>query len=155
MVKRLLIVIMCLGLLGCAGVGLQFSHDSATILQSSAISTVGYLIVKNNPTYRAPMMEWYKTFQGASTLITVQTMFKEGLDKLASSVSKDPYLTMQIQNAMTLLEINVDGPQVEVDIEKYQGYVNAFMMGVLASPCLLYTSPSPRDRQRSRMPSSA
>ena len=27
--------------------------------------------------------------------------------------------------------------------------------GVMASPCLLYTSPSPRDRTRSRMPSSA
>ena len=26
---------------------------------------------------------------------------------------------------------------------------------VLANPCLLYTSPSPRDRTRSRMPSSA
>ena len=27
--------------------------------------------------------------------------------------------------------------------------------GMLANPCLLYTSPSPRDRTRSRMPSSA
>ena len=26
---------------------------------------------------------------------------------------------------------------------------------LLQSPCLLYTSPSPRDRQKSRMPSSA
>ena len=28
-------------------------------------------------------------------------------------------------------------------------------IGVVASVCLLYTSPSPRDRQKSRMPSSA
>ena len=28
-------------------------------------------------------------------------------------------------------------------------------IGVLSNPCLLYTSPSPRDRTRSRMPSSA
>ena len=27
--------------------------------------------------------------------------------------------------------------------------------GALSNPCLLYTSPSPRDRQKSRMPSSA
>ena len=27
--------------------------------------------------------------------------------------------------------------------------------GILRTPCLLYTSPSPRDRQKSRMPSSA
>ena len=32
-------------------------------------------------------------------------------------------------------------------------YVN--MDELLASTCLLYTSPSPRDRQKSRMPSSA
>ena len=30
-----------------------------------------------------------------------------------------------------------------------------FSTGELASGCLLYTSPSPRDRTRSRMPSSA
>ena len=30
-----------------------------------------------------------------------------------------------------------------------------FSMGSLNKPCLLYTSPSPRDRTRSRMPSSA
>ena len=33
--------------------------------------------------------------------------------------------------------------------------VEAAMPGVYCSPCLLYTSPSPRDRQKSRMPSSA
>ena len=31
----------------------------------------------------------------------------------------------------------------------YNGFINH------SSPCLLYTSPSPRDRQKSRMPSSA
>ena len=30
-----------------------------------------------------------------------------------------------------------------------------FLFGLLAFYCLLYTSPSPRDRQKSRMPSSA
>ena len=37
------------------------------------------------------------------------------------------------------------------------GYNVAFSFGVtgLAFSCLLYTSPSPRDRTRSRMPSSA
>ena len=35
--------------------------------------------------------------------------------------------------------------------------LNSFMIEIFAisSPCLLYTSPSPRDRQKSRMPSSA
>ena len=31
----------------------------------------------------------------------------------------------------------------------------AVLGSVIPTPCLLYTSPSPRDRQRSRMPSSA
>ena len=33
--------------------------------------------------------------------------------------------------------------------------LNSLHIVVEASPCLLYTSPSPRDRQKSRMPSSA
>ena len=33
--------------------------------------------------------------------------------------------------------------------------VNTLFNGLLNTPCLLYTSPSPRDRQKSRMPSSA
>ena len=37
-------------------------------------------------------------------------------------------------------------------IETSAGMLNAIG---LANPCLLYTSPSPRDRQKSRMPSSA
>ena len=33
--------------------------------------------------------------------------------------------------------------------------VDGFGLGQLLETCLLYTSPSPRDRQKSRMPSSA
>ena len=48
--------------------------------------------------------------------------------------------------------------QVGIDNERYTGY--AFGLGIerlamLRYGCLLYTSPSPRDRTRSRMPSSA
>ena len=32
---------------------------------------------------------------------------------------------------------------------------SCLMLGVAVMACLLYTSPSPRDRQKSRMPSSA
>ena len=34
-------------------------------------------------------------------------------------------------------------------------WLQAFSINLLANVCLLYTSPSPRDRTRSRMPSSA
>ena len=37
----------------------------------------------------------------------------------------------------------------------WQALLRALDPGTMASDCLLYTSPSPRDRTRSRMPSSA
>jgi len=134
MVKRLLIAIMCISMLSCAGVGVQLSDNATTILQNSATSTVGYLIVKNNPQFRDPITQWYLLFREADDLMTVQTMFKDGVEKLAKSVSDDPFLSMQIASAMTLLEINFDGPQIELDIGRYQGVVDAFMMGVMAVP---------------------
>ena len=134
MVKRLLIAIMCFAFIGCAGIGVQISDNATTVLQNSAISTTGYLIVKNNPQFRDPMVEWYQVFKGADSLVSVQSMFQEGIAKLSQSVSHDPFLTLQIQNAITLLEINVEGPQTELDIDKYQGVVDAFMMGVMAVP---------------------
>ena len=39
--------------------------------------------------------------------------------------------------------------------EGYEGVLDYCLYHLSPSPCLLYTSPSPRDRTRSRMPSSA
>ena len=52
-------------------------------------------------------------------------------------------------------DINVDD-EVKMLIKKYPRFesVNAGYW-LYGKPCLLYTSPSPRDRQKSRMPSSA
>jgi len=132
--KKLLVILLAISLIACAGIGVQLSDNATTVLQNSATSTVGYLIVKNNPQFRDPMVEWYQVFKGADSLIAVQSMFQEGIAKLSQSVSHDPFLTLQIQNAITLLEINVEGPQTELDIGKYQAVVDAFMMGVMAVP---------------------
>ena len=40
-------------------------------------------------------------------------------------------------------------------IDGTQTVENGVLAGPITIPCLLYTSPSPRDRQKSRMPSSA
>ena len=41
-------------------------------------------------------------------------------------------------------------------VERLKGHIDlAYKLGAMVIICLLYTSPSPRDRQRSRMPSSA
>ena len=55
----------------------------------------------------------------------------------------------------------IDGDTVDVDIDLgfgiWQMNERVRIMGIDTpeSSCLLYTSPSPRDRQKSRMPSSA
>ena len=133
-IRIFLIAILCIAMLSCAGVGVQLSDNATTVLQNSATSTVGYLIVKNNPQFRDPMVEWYQVFKGANSLIAVQSMFQEGIAKLTQSVSHDPFLTLQIQNAITLLEISVEGPATELDMGRYQAVVDAFMMGVMAVP---------------------
>ena len=49
--------------------------------------------------------------------------------------------------------------QIDKDTPKqFKSFAQDFPRGTwvaVSSPCLLYTSPSPRDRQKSRMPSSA
>ena len=59
-------------------------------------------------------------------------------------------------------EIGDDFTQLASDIEDTERYVdtgsyifNGLVSGSIFGGCLLYTSPSPRDRQKSRMPSSA
>ena len=56
-----------------------------------------------------------------------------------------------------LNELNINITKVEQSVFEYNG--RAFQCQTRKAPllriCLLYTSPSPRDRQKSRMPSSA
>ena len=70
----------------------------------------------------------------------------------------------QIEFALSSGQINVHSTIISrfetVDdqgnkkMEKYTSTAGRFLLANLL-PCLLYTSPSPRDRQKSRMPSSA
>ena len=54
--------------------------------------------------------------------------------------------------AMFLYGMDLMGKALEQTAgSKLQGILST----MTSSPCLLYTSPSPRDRQKSRMPSSA
>ena len=52
---------------------------------------------------------------------------------------------------------SVDTPMTKISRSQYQGFSNKTSTGLPTQywVCLLYTSPSPRDRQKSRMPSSA
>ena len=49
-----------------------------------------------------------------------------------------------------------DGNHIEMGLHVFfYNYANLFQLMKKVGACLLYTSPSPRDRQKSRMPSSA
>jgi heterodisulfide reductase subunit A len=64
---------------------------------------------------------------------------KDGLEVLKEATVKDPKIKGIVITAY---------PSVETAVE-------AMKIGAVDYICLLYTSPSPRDRQKSRMPSSA
>jgi len=132
--KRVLIAIMCLTLVACAGVGIKLADNAGGVLQTAGISSVGYLIIKNNPQFRDPIVDWYKMFNQVDELGSIKLMFQNGVAKLTQAVSHDPFLTMQIQSAMSMLEISVDGPETEFDISKYRRVVDAFLLGVLSVP---------------------
>jgi len=140
MFKKLLVVLMCLGMISCAGVsdvGVTISDDATEILTDGVISAVGYLIVKNNPQLREPLRNWYLDFIELKELDVIQKAYQEGISGLIKSVSHDPFLVMQIQNAMKVVQIDATGPMVELDIGKYQRVVDAFMLGVMTNPILL------------------
>ena len=48
-----------------------------------------------------------------------------------------------------------EAEQMAKKADAWKDYQDAAMVDMVLETCLLYTSPSPRDRHRSRMPSSA
>ena len=66
------------------------------------------------------------------------------------SKSKREYFTL-------ISEFMLQQTQVKTVIPYFENFVKNFpnLQSLAKSSCLLYTSPSPRDRQKSRMPSSA
>ena len=61
----------------------------------------------------------------------------------------------QLRNDPDALTREVFGALLELDGEARDPVAASFPSGGDPTACLLYTSPSPRDRTRSRMPSSA
>lgn len=134
--KKILSLILCgvflIGLFGCAGFSIKPTNEVISVLQASAISTVGYLISKNNPRYTDSILNWYSFFKSENGLVEIQAAFQDGMNKLSELISDDPYLQLQVRNAMNLLEIRYDGPQTDLEIGKYQAIVDSFMSGILA-----------------------
>ena len=82
-------------------------------------------------------------------------LIKRGSIGFAESYMKDEFETDNLSN---LIEITARNIKI---IHKFSGLLDLPFMNFIKSifikntNCLLYTSPSPRDRQKSRMPSSA
>ena len=72
-----------------------------------------------------------------------------GGNKTSGSKWNDNFPFIYLDNDPYIEEISVD------NISKNADVALLCLPNGLSSTCLLYTSPSPRDRQKSRMPSSA
>jgi len=130
--KLALCAVLVLALIGCAGIGLKLSDNAITVLQSSATSTVGYYIAKNNPEKMRQVLTWHATFKALNELSSIQEMWKDGMLDLQEMVKADPFVKLKLKEAMSLLEISADGPVSEINIGKYQAVVDSFMAGVMA-----------------------
>ena len=78
--------------------------------------------------------------------------------RLATTISLAALLTgcaMPQQGGKQILSTNNIYPAVGPYSQMVEHSGTIYLSGVLPLNCLLYTSPSPRDRQKSRMPSSA
>src|SRR5665213_117005 len=68
-------------------------------------------------------------------------------------------ITSQLNGAQQALDVGINVGGVQIDPRSIRaltaGDVVTAQQGTSPWVCLLYTSPSPRDRQKSRMPSSA
>ena len=73
------------------------------------------------------------------------------------NIGREIALTFARDGAFVLVHAGQDEAAAKdtADLVEQAGGKAAVAIGDLADPCLLYTSPSPRDRQKSRMPSSA
>ena len=80
----------------------------------------------------------------------------------ACDLSRDGSQLVWADDARKLHLLPMDGDEqpTTFDLEEEVDYLlclpdNSILVGTISKDCLLYTSPSPRDRQKSRMPSSA
>ena len=75
-------------------------------------------------------------------------MVDEALVRESLIEVEDPEMKISVIDLGLIYEVRIDDAHAEIDM-------TLTSPGCPVAPCLLYTSPSPRDRTRSRMPSSA
>ena len=124
----------------------------------------GIMIDQGNDDYCRPTQESLKTATTKAKRIAPKVDLSIGkavLDNnlfvrfgdIPKSKQSKNYATGAIENGVSVYAANYDVEKNVIGINFYGFFGSVFTL--LDRPCLLYTSPSPRDRQRSRMPSSA
>ena len=85
-----------------------------------------------------------------------QDALNNGL-KVTKALVQPQYTPYSVENQVILLCVATNKVLMDIPVEKVRKFNEEFLDFVNAKypHCLLYTSPSPRDRQKSRMPSSA
>ena len=84
----------------------------------------------------------------------IKEQIKQEIKNLRNGILTDLLLAMKIEAVFKKLPAN-KSPGPDVFTGKFYHTYKAKLVATLLKLCLLYTSPSPRDRQKSRMPSSA
>ena len=104
-------------------------------------------------TLRERMAKWSPEAKGAGLLLVAAALTGIAAHRASGFVHADPGL------AFSAGQVDVQGLPAWLDPESTAALRTASAglgrIHVLDRACLLYTSPSPRDRTRSRMPSSA
>ena len=129
----------------------EFSFTQAELDKISANGADGvYIPVPTTKGYRAPRGNYVKDEQGKYVIDneqngSVQTYIKIDKDLI------NKYKNTRLSKGDTV----VSEYTLEYNPKQVTFYVRHMLQNPKYDPCLLYTSPSPRDRQKSRMPSSA
>ena len=99
------------------------------------------------------------TFAQNAAIVNGKAIPKAQLDKLVQKAGQadDPQVREQAREMLISKELILQEADKRglIQKESVRDQLEQARVGVLVAACLLYTSPSPRDRTRSRMPSSA
>ena len=105
---------------------------------------VSFAVLK--PKYETKMVLMASNF---SDKIQSTSLDNSNINQILDTLSQYPSMTLETYRQQ------IKAPKVMRETIQHLGLEDEYDIERLSRSCLLYTSPSPRDRQKSRMPSSA
>ena len=70
------------------------------------------------------MIDWYSDFLALKDVVAIQDKYQAGISELSKLMTDNSFLKMQIQAAMDMLEITVDGPTCLDELDRYREVVD-------------------------------